>query len=97
MHCSKMWKIRMKDGGYMAAAIVRKTDALGRIVLPKELRTTLNINIGDEFQIFVDEDKIILQKRKFACEFCDSVKDVFNFEGHSICCKCIEKMVEMLK
>ena len=81
----------------MAAAIVRKIDDLGRVVLPKETRTTLNINNGDELEFLIDEDKIILQKRKFACEFCNSVDDVYNFEGHSVCCKCMEKMVEMLK
>ena len=42
--------------------IVRKIDELGRIVLPKELRKTLNINPGDDFQISVDNEKIILEK-----------------------------------
>lgn len=42
--------------------IVRKIDELGRIVLPKELRKTLNINSGDDFQISVDNEKIILEK-----------------------------------
>ena len=39
--------------------IVRKIDELGRIVLPKELRKSLNINSGDDFQISIDENKII--------------------------------------
>lgn len=42
--------------------IVRKIDDLGRIVLPKELRKTLNINPGDDFQISIDNEKIILEK-----------------------------------
>ncbi len=42
--------------------IIRKIDDLGRIVLPKELRTTLNINPGDDFQITIDNEKIILEK-----------------------------------
>ncbi len=81
----------------MKAAMVRKIDGLGRIVLPKEIRTIFNINSNDELEIFVDEDRIILQKRKSACEYCDSVANVLNFEGHSVCCKCMEKMAEMLK
>ena len=40
--------------------IVRKIDELGRIVLPKELRKNLNIHTGDDFQILVEEEKIIL-------------------------------------
>lgn len=42
--------------------IVRKIDELGRIVLPKELRKSLNINSGDDFQITVNDKKIILEK-----------------------------------
>lgn len=81
----------------MSAAIVRKIDGLGRVVLPKEMRTTHNISNGDELEFFVDKDKIILQKRNFACEFCYSTKDVFNFDGRSVCRKCIYKMTAMLE
>lgn len=42
--------------------IIRKIDELGRIVLPKELRKYLNINPGDDFQITIEAEKIILEK-----------------------------------
>lgn len=42
--------------------IIRKIDELGRIVLPKELRKTLNVHPGDDFQITIDNEKIILEK-----------------------------------
>ena len=42
--------------------IVRKIDELGRIVLPKELRKSLNINSGDDLEIIVYNKKIILEK-----------------------------------
>ncbi|PZX07940.1 transcriptional pleiotropic regulator of transition state genes [Psychrobacillus insolitus] len=45
-----------------STGIVRKIDALGRVVLPKELRRTLNIADGDPVEIFVDGDQIILKK-----------------------------------
>ena len=45
-----------------STGIVRKVDELGRIVLPIELRRTLDINIKDSIEIFTDADKIILQK-----------------------------------
>lgn len=45
-----------------STGIVRKVDELGRIVLPMELRKTLNINIKDPIEIFVEEEKIILRK-----------------------------------
>ena len=47
------------------SGIIRKIDELGRIVLPKELRRHLNINPGDDFQILLSEDKIILEKYSY--------------------------------
>ncbi|MFC5604573.1 AbrB/MazE/SpoVT family DNA-binding domain-containing protein [Sporosarcina koreensis] len=42
--------------------IVRKVDHLGRIVIPKELRSTLKLEKGAPMEIFVDDDMIILRK-----------------------------------
>jgi transcriptional pleiotropic regulator of transition state genes len=42
--------------------IVRKVDQLGRIVIPKELRNTLQLSTGSPLEIFVDENNIILRK-----------------------------------
>lgn len=47
------------------SGIIRKIDELGRIVLPKELRRHLNINPGDDFQIILDNNKIILEKYSY--------------------------------
>lgn len=42
--------------------ITRPLDELGRVVLPMELRRTLNLNPKDSLEIFVDDDKIVLKK-----------------------------------
>ncbi|MBE6830506.1 MAG: AbrB/MazE/SpoVT family DNA-binding domain-containing protein [Ruminococcaceae bacterium] len=81
----------------MEARIVRRIDKLGRIVMPKELRDSLDINTNDELEFFLDNDKFIIKKRKTACEFCSHTNHVMDFKGHRICRKCIEAMVEMLK
>ncbi|MEC0014812.1 AbrB/MazE/SpoVT family DNA-binding domain-containing protein, partial [Bacillus cereus] len=47
-----------------STGVTRKIDELGRIVLPKELRRTLGIAEKDPIEIFVEEEKIILQKYK---------------------------------
>ncbi|EMK2598798.1 AbrB/MazE/SpoVT family DNA-binding domain-containing protein [Bacillus cereus] len=47
-----------------STGVTRKVDELGRIVLPKELRTTLKIAEKDPVEIFVEDEKIILQKYK---------------------------------
>lgn len=46
----------------ITSGITRKIDELGRIVLPKEIRNTMNINTGDDFQISIEDNKIILER-----------------------------------
>lgn len=41
--------------------IVRGIDSLGRIVLPKELRTGMHIDKDSKLEIFVEGDQIILK------------------------------------
>ncbi|WP_312694481.1 AbrB/MazE/SpoVT family DNA-binding domain-containing protein [Caproiciproducens sp.] len=80
-----------------STGIVRKVDELGRIVLPKELRITLNINEKDPLEIFVDEDgRIILKKYEPACIFCNSMNDVVSFKGHNVCRECMQKIANRL-
>lgn len=52
-----------------STGIVRKVDELGRVVIPKELRRTLEIAEKDPLEIYVEEDQIILKKyqAKNAC------------------------------
>ncbi len=45
-----------------STGIVRGIDALGRIVLPKELRTSMNLDNDAKLEIFVDGDSIVLKK-----------------------------------
>ena len=45
-----------------STGIVRRIDELGRIVLPAELRRTLNIGERETMEIFVDGSSIVLKK-----------------------------------
>lgn len=75
-----------------ATGIVRKVDELGRIVLPIELRRTLDIEIKDPVEIFVDGEYILLKKYQPACVFCGNAKDVVQVKGKNICKNCIEEL-----
>lgn len=52
-----------------STGIVRKVDELGRIVLPIELRRTLDISEKDPLEIYVDGDTVILKKYEPAWYF----------------------------
>lgn len=72
--------------------IVRKVDELGRIVLPVELRRTLDIAEKDELEIFLEDDRIILQKRDAFCVFCGSINRLVDYRAKYVCRDCIEKL-----
>ena len=75
-----------------STGVVRKVDELGRIVLPKEIRKTMDIKEKDAIEIFTDSDQIILQKYQPACIFCNQVEGVVYFSGKRVCTACIDKM-----
>lgn len=72
--------------------IVRKVDELGRIVIPKELRRTLNLEEGDGLEIYTEGEQIILKKYAPACIFCGEAKEVINFKGKNICKICLKEL-----
>lgn len=72
-----------------STGIVRKVDELGRIVIPIELRRTLDIEIKDALEIYVNSEEIILKKYQPSCIFCGEVKDVENFKNKKICKSCL--------
>lgn len=78
-----------------ATGIVRKVDELGRIVLPIELRRTLNIDIKDPIEIYIDDDYILLKKYEPACVFCGNAKDVVSICGKNVCRNCIEELKKL--
>lgn len=78
-----------------ATGIVRKVDELGRIVLPIELRRTLDIDIKDPIEIFVDDNYIILKKYEPACIFCGNAKNIKVISGKNVCSDCIEELKQL--
>jgi transcriptional pleiotropic regulator of transition state genes len=77
--------------------IVRKIDELGRIVLPIELRRTLDIDVKDSMEIYVDESAIILSKYEPACIFCGNAKSIKNYKGRNICEECMQELKKNIK
>ena len=75
-----------------STGIIRKVDELGRIVLPIELRRTLDIAERDELEIFMENDRIILQKYENSCVFCASSRGLHVFRGKNVCQECIRAM-----
>ena len=75
-----------------STGMVRKVDELGRIVLPIEMRRTLDIVEKDALEIYVEGSSVILRKYKPSCIFCDATKDVTQFKGKNVCPKCLKDL-----
>ena len=78
-----------------STGIVSKVDELGRIVLPIEMRRTLDIGEKDALEIYVEGSSVILKKYKPSCVFCDATKDITVFKGKNICPKCLKELKEL--
>lgn len=91
-HQNRCKKRQKEEKTMKSIGIVRKVDELGRIVLPIELRRTLDINERDALEIYVDTNQIILKKYEPACIFCNNASDVVSFKGKNICKNCLEEL-----
>lgn len=65
-----------------ATGIVRRIDDLGRVVIPKEIRRTMHIRVGDPLEIYTARDGELIFKKyspigelsDFAAQICDSMR-----------------------
>lgn len=69
--------------------VIRKIDELGRIVIPKEIRKNLSIRNGEDVQIYVEEDKIILKKYQKVLSIKDSAQKYLNLVNKLVNCEII--------
>ncbi len=75
-----------------ATGILRRVDEMGRVVIPKELRDSLDLKSEDSIEIFVKNDKIVLQKYEQSCLFCDNSDNTIIYMGKRVCNNCLEEM-----
>ncbi len=79
-----------------ALGIVRQIDGLGRVVIPKELRRAMEIKEGDSFELFVEDNTIMMRKYQPACIICGNAKNVVTYKGRNFCPDCIKDISEKL-
>ncbi len=78
-----------------STGIVRKVDELGRVVIPIELRRTLDISRRDSLEIYVDGNSIILRKYEPGCIFCGDAQDTKQYLDKTVCKKCLAEMSKL--
>jgi transcriptional pleiotropic regulator of transition state genes len=76
----------------MMYSAARRVDALGRIVLPAELRRSLGITEGDQLDIRELDGTIVMAKHNDACALCASEEDLVAFRDRYVCSSCIAQL-----
>jgi transcriptional pleiotropic regulator of transition state genes len=74
----------------LSTGIVRKTDKLGRINLPKELLQNLDIKEGDPLEISTDGEMMLLEKYSPGCILCGGLEKAGYFKGKLVCNNCLD-------
>lgn len=75
-----------------STGIIRGLDSLGRVVLPIELRRSLDLGEHDRVEILAEDGQLILRKFEPNCCFCGSSRNLKEYKDKLICEKCIEKL-----
>jgi len=71
-----------------STGIVRRTDNLGRLVIPKEIRKNFGIDAHHDIEIYVEGQTIIVCKVQNKCVFCDVDEGLQAFSGKLVCSAC---------
>ena len=75
-----------------STGVTRQLDSLGRIVLPVELRRTLEIGPKDTLEIMVEGNSIVLRKYEADCHFCGGKTGLTAYKDTLICRRCLKEI-----
>lgn len=88
--------VMSSDGATRPTGISRPVDELGRIVLPVELRRSLDIKEGDRMSIYSAGNSIVLEKATPRCAVCGIEKYELHQLGNChICTVCAKRIAVM--
>lgn len=82
-------EVRILSNGMKNTGMNRKLDVLGRIVIPAEIRKSLDLKEGGVLDISLEEDRIILTPRQDACVFCGGRSELKTYSGRMVCSSCL--------
>lgn len=85
--------MRMRNTG-----MTRPVDGLGRIVIPKEMRDSMDIREDDRMEFWVTEDGMVLKKTRVRCKVCgEAGEELLDVNGCMICRSCARRIADQLR
>lgn len=76
----------------MDEGIIRNLDALGRVVIPKEMRKLLNVSYGDAVRIIKQNNEVVIRRAERTCMLCGSEENLVDYKETFVCRKCAEEL-----
>lgn len=73
-------------------SLIRRVDELGRIVIPVELRRMLGMESGQDVELIVKDEMLMLRRFQPGCVFCGRLEQLVIFEGKNICSSCRKRL-----
>lgn len=67
--------------------ITKTIDSLGRVLIPKNVRKEVDFKTDDEVDIFVENGRVVLEKRTKRCMVCTSQQQLLKLANEKFICK----------
>lgn len=64
-------------------------------MVPVEFRRLLGIHEGDELEVTMDGDRLVMTRVEPACIFCASIVDLHRFRERWVCASCATEVTEV--
>lgn len=80
-----------------STGVTRPIDNLGRVVIPKSLRKTMQLDIGDRMEFYVEGERIIITKYQKGCHCCGNDEVAIELYGVGLCEQCLNDFNEARK
>ena len=75
--------------------IVKRIDDLGRIVIPKVIRTAVGVSLGDELSVEVEGESIVLKRVCQSCCLCGVAEGLTPFKDKYVCADCVKEIAKV--
>ena len=77
--------------------IIKKIDSVGRVVIPVEVRTTLNWREGEQLLLEIKDDSLVIKKKEEQnCNLCGSQERLIKINNNWLCENCIAEIHDSL-
>lgn len=78
-----------------SASFTRPIDEMGRFVLPIEIRRALDLQDKDRLEIYIEGNRIVLQKQQTTCSFCNRTEQLLPFGESFVCRSCLNELKKL--